>query len=67
MDERGSQADLTGTLIRDTGGFALRSEGGTQIRLLLHRVPVDHMEKRVRVVGIWIDELTIEADGVAPI
>lgn len=66
MTEKGAQADVTGTLIRDTGGFALRAEGGVQIRLMLHRVPVDHVEKRVRVLGVWVDDQAIEADGVAP-
>ena len=32
----------------------------------LHRVPVDHVEKRVRVTGMLIGERLIEADGVAP-
>lgn len=60
-------ADLTGTLIRNDGGFALRIEGQAYIHLLFHRVPVDHVEKQVRVVGTWLDPHTIEADGVAPI
>lgn len=64
--DRGSSAELVGTLIRDAGGFALRVEGGVTYRLLLHRVPVDHVEKQVRVIGTWIDAQTIEADGVAP-
>ena len=34
--------------------------------LHLHRVPVDHVEKRVRVTGMLIGERLIEADGVAP-
>ena len=63
--DRGSSAGLVGTLIRDAGGFALRVEGGVTYRLLLHRVPVDHVEKQVRVVGIWLDAQTIEADGLA--
>lgn len=65
MAERGDPASLTGTLLRDAGGFALRVEGGATYRLLLHRVPVDHVEKRVRVMGTWIDTQTIEAAGVA--
>ena len=58
--------DLFGTLIRDGAGFALRAERGVIYHLQLHRVPVDHVEKRVRVVGILIGERLIEADGVAP-
>ncbi len=53
--------------MRDAGGFALRTESGVHVRLTLHRVPVDLVEKRVRVIGVWIDDQTIEADGVAPL
>lgn len=67
MPNGGGHADVAGILIRDSGGFALLVDGGTSIRLLLGRVPVDHVEKRVRVTGLWTDEHTIDADGVAPI
>jgi hypothetical protein len=67
MAECGSHADVAGTLVRDSGGFALRSDSGPNLRLLLHRVPVDYVEKRVRVIGVWIDGQTIEAEGVAPL
>lgn len=67
MTERASRADVAGTLVRDSGGFALRSDSGPHLRLLLHRVPVDYVEKRVRVIGVWADDQTIEAEGVAPL
>lgn len=66
MTDIGSPIDLTGTLIRDEGGFALRVERGMVFHLQLHRVPVDHVEKRVRVVGTLIEAQLIEAEGVAP-
>lgn len=53
-------------LVRDGAGFAIRAERGVLFHLQLHRVPVDHVEKRVRVVGRLIGERLIEADGVAP-
>jgi hypothetical protein len=57
--------DATGTLVRDGGGFALQQDGGGLIRLDLHRVPVDQVEKRVRVVGTRIGDALVEADGVS--
>ena len=65
MAEIGDPVSLEGTLIRDGAGFALRAERGVLYHLQLHRVPVDHVEKRVRVTGILIDERLIEAEGVA--
>ncbi len=62
----GEHIDLTGTLIRDGGSFALRAERGVVYHLQLQRVPVDLMEKRVRVVGTLIEERLIEAEGVGP-
>lgn len=51
--------------MRDSGGFVLKIEDKELVRLLLHRVPVDLVEKAVRVIGIWLDDHTIEAEGVA--
>jgi hypothetical protein len=44
----------------------VRAERGLLYHLQLHRVPVDHVEKRVRVVGVLIGERLVEAEGVAP-
>lgn len=65
MAEIGDHIELTGTLIRDGAGFALRAERGVIYHLQLHRVPVDHVEKQVRVAGTLIEERLIEAEGVA--
>jgi len=62
----GDHIELEGTLVRDGAGFALRAERGILYHLQLHRVPVDHVEKRVRVAGTLIEERLIEAEGVAP-
>jgi hypothetical protein len=62
----GDTIELEGTLVRDGAGFALRAGRGVLYHLQLHRVPVDHVEKRVRVVGTLIGEHLVEADGVAP-
>lgn len=66
MSAIGDHIELEGTLIRDGAGFALRAERGAVYHLQLHRVPVDHVEKRVRVTGTLIAERLIEAEGVAP-
>jgi len=66
MAEIGDHIEMTGTLIRDGAGFALRVERGAIYHLQLHRVPVDHVEKIVRVVGTLIEARLIEAEGVAP-
>ena len=57
--------DETGTLIRDGGAFALRRDKGGRYWLDLHRVPVDEVEKRVRVVGTLVAEDRVDVDGVA--
>ena len=57
---------IEGTLVRDGAGFAVRAERGVLYHLQLHRVPVDHVEKRVRVTGMLIEERLIEAEGVSP-
>ncbi|WP_407695104.1 DUF5818 domain-containing protein [Sphingopyxis fribergensis] len=53
-------------LLRDGGGFALRRDLGGRWRLDLHRVPIDHIEKRVRVTGVIVGEDLVDVDGIAP-
>ena len=57
--------DETGTLVRDGGGFALNRDAGGRYRLDLPRVPVDEVEKRVRIVGALLDGGLVEVEGVA--
>jgi hypothetical protein len=64
-DPPGTAIDETGTLIRDGGGFALRRDAGGLLRLDLHRVPVDRIEKRVRVQGVLVADGLVDVDGVA--
>ena len=62
----GATVDETGRLVRDAAGFLLRRDDGGSYRLVLLRVPVDLVEKQVRVRGIHIGEDGVEAEGVAP-
>jgi hypothetical protein len=66
MTAIGSRIDETGTLIRDGGGFALRRDIGGRWKLDLHRVPIDHVEKRVRISGIIVGEGLIDVDALGP-
>lgn len=65
MTRIGSRIDETGTLIRDGGGFFLRRDAGGRFELELDRVPVDHVEKRVRVIGTLVADGVVSADGVS--
>lgn len=67
MQEIGAGVDETGRLLRDDAGFLLLRDLGGTYRLVLLRVPVDHVEKRVRVRGHYAGDGIVEADGVAPV
>jgi hypothetical protein len=66
MSEIGTRIDESGTLIRDGGGFALRRDLGGRYRLDLHRVPVDQVEKRVRLTGVLVAPGLVDVEGVSP-
>jgi len=67
MTTIGDPIDETGTLIREGGAFILQRDMGGRYMLELHRVPVDHVEKRVRIVGTLIGPDLVNAEGVAPL
>ncbi len=54
-----------GMLLREGAGFALKSDSGRTYHLDLHRTPVDHVEKRVRVIGRILAGI-VEVEGVQP-
>lgn len=66
MAKIGTAIDETGTLLRDGGAFYLRRDIGGRYQLELQRVPVDLVEKRVRVRGTLVGADLVNADGVAP-
>ena len=65
MIAHGEAVDETGTLRRHAGGFVLDGDGGVRLVLELHRVPVDAVEKRVRVRGTRLPGGTVEVEGEA--
>ena len=65
MMKPGASIDETGVLIRDQGGFVLRRDTGGRYRLDLHRAPVDHVEKRVRVIGVLVADNLVDVIGIA--
>jgi hypothetical protein len=65
MIEIGAGVDETGRLLRDEAGFLLQRDSGGIFRLVLVRVPVDHVEKRVRVRGFYAGNDVVEVEGVA--
>jgi hypothetical protein len=62
----GTRIDETGTLLREGSAFVLRRDLGGRWTLDMHRVPVDHVEKRVRITGVVVADGLIDVDGVAP-
>lgn len=64
--EVGADVVETGRLLRDEAGFLLQRDRGGRFRLVLLRVPVDLVEKCVRVTGVYAGDDIVEADGVAP-
>ncbi|WP_083276851.1 DUF5818 domain-containing protein [Sphingobium phenoxybenzoativorans] len=66
MGAANAHMELYGWLHRDEGGFILKADGGAVWRLVLHRVPVDHIEKRVRITGFDAGDGVIDAEGVSP-
>jgi hypothetical protein len=65
VSDYGIPIDETGTLVRKGAVFVLRRDAGGHYRLELQRVPVDAVEKRVRIVGMIIAEGLVSVDGVA--
>jgi hypothetical protein len=65
MDQKAS-IDETGMLLREGGGFVLKRDAGGKYRLDLHRMPVDLVGKRVRVIGVQSEPDLVDVEGVQP-
>jgi hypothetical protein len=59
--------EATGLLARDGSGFALHGDDGRIWHLSLPRIPVDLVQKSVRVVGSLEAEDSVEVEGIAPL
>jgi hypothetical protein len=62
----GDSIDETGTLVREGSTFILERDLGGRYVLELQRVPVDHVAKRVRVVGILVADRLVSSNAVGP-
>ena len=62
--EPGGPVTLTGRLVRRDGAFILQRDHGGTLELRLPRVPVDHVDKSVAVIGHMIGPDLFEAEGV---
>jgi hypothetical protein len=56
----------SGLLVRDGAAFVLRLDAGGAYRLDLPRVPVDHVQKRVRITGVLEADGRVTVEDVAP-
>jgi len=61
----GLRIDEIGLLVRDGGGFQLRRDAGGIYRLELPRMPIDEVEKRVRIIGTLMPDDVVFVDGVS--
>jgi hypothetical protein len=64
--EPGEPVDETGLLVREGASFLLQRDAGGRWRLDLHRVPVDLVGKRVRIIGFKTADDRIDVEGAQP-
>ncbi len=57
--------DETGMLLRDGAAFVLQRDRGGRYVLELARVPVDHVQKRVRIRGMLCSDGRVAVDGIS--
>jgi hypothetical protein len=62
----GERIDETGMLVREGSMFILERDAGGRYVLELQRVPIDHVAKRVRVIGVLLGDGVVSSDGVGP-
>lgn len=60
----GDAIDETGLLLREGGAFYLRGNSGGRYLLALQRVPIDEVQKQVRVVGTYAGNDLIDVEGI---
>ena len=62
----GERIDEIGMLVREGSMFILERDAGGRYVLELQRVPIDHVAKRVRVIGVLLSDGVVSSDGVGP-
>lgn len=63
-DRIGTKIDETGTLLPKGAAFVLRRDLSGRWMLHLHRVPVDHVERRVRITGTVVGDGLIDVNSL---
>jgi hypothetical protein len=65
MMATGERIDETGTLIQAGEILFLRRDNGGRYQLELHRLPVDLLRQRVRLIGTLVGPMLVHAERVA--
>ena len=60
----GTRIDKTGALLRERAAFVLRRDLGGRRVLDLRHVPVNHVEKRVRITGTIVGDGLVDVDSL---
>ena len=64
MTAIGTRIDEIGTLLSEGAAFVLRRDPGGRWVLDLHRVPVDPVEKRMRITGTVVGDGLVDVDSL---
>jgi hypothetical protein len=65
MMATGERIDETGTLIQAGEILFLRRDNGGRYQLEVHRLPVDLLRQRVRLIGTLVGPMLVHAERVA--
>ncbi len=66
MSAIGTRIEETGTLLRDGDAHVLRRDAGGRWTLDLHRVNTDLIDKRVRLMGVIVEEGLVDVIDIEP-
>lgn len=66
MSAIGTRVEETGTLLRDGEAHVLRRDSGGRWALDLHRVGIDLFDKRVRLMGVIVEEGLVDVIDIEP-
>lgn len=66
MSAIGTRVEETGTLLSDGDAHVLRRDAGGRWTLDLHRVSTDLIDKRVRLIGVIVEEGMVDVIDIEP-